>query len=225
MAFPPKRTLSQDSDFSNTFEWLISFDTVTSDNLKYRQSIPSDIMRFDDLDFFSHSSSPITTLLGRTALGVDFDYSCLEGLDNQLLFHPTDAFAAICWAEAVDEPAGPLPDYLRSRLAPITSVDVERLVTSSDDLSESDTDESLTFTDDILPALQSRESFAPMKSLPNVTITAFDERTPLANPCYIPGESDISFPVHNYREQPKAPRIAAFRAYLPLRRKSSSLVA
>jgi len=48
------------------------------------------------------------SVLDRTAIEFDFDYSCLEGLDEQLLFFPTDAFAVICWADAVDDPSSKL---------------------------------------------------------------------------------------------------------------------
>ncbi|KAG7091196.1 hypothetical protein E1B28_010247 [Marasmius oreades] len=36
-----------------------------------------------------------------TALNVDFDYSCLEGLDDQLVLRPFEAFADICYECAV----------------------------------------------------------------------------------------------------------------------------
>jgi hypothetical protein len=43
-------------------------------------------------DGFDHSS-----------WGLDFDHSCLEAIDDQLLVSPTGAWADICWAEAVKE--------------------------------------------------------------------------------------------------------------------------
>lgn len=36
-----------------------------------------------------------------TALNADFDYSCLEGMDDQLVLRPFEAFADVCYADAV----------------------------------------------------------------------------------------------------------------------------
>ncbi|KAF9268507.1 hypothetical protein L218DRAFT_852737 [Marasmius fiardii PR-910] len=38
-----------------------------------------------------------------TALNADFDYSCLDGLDDQLILHPFEAFADACYADAVQD--------------------------------------------------------------------------------------------------------------------------
>ncbi|KAJ7625530.1 hypothetical protein FB45DRAFT_68058 [Roridomyces roridus] len=55
-----------------------------------------------------------------TSLDVAIDHSCLESLDDQLLHHPRESFADICWAEAVQDfvrespqrsqKASPVPD-------------------------------------------------------------------------------------------------------------------
>ncbi|KAL0579632.1 hypothetical protein V5O48_002404 [Marasmius crinis-equi] len=36
-----------------------------------------------------------------TALNVEFDYSCLEGLDEQLILRPFESFADVCYTDAV----------------------------------------------------------------------------------------------------------------------------
>jgi hypothetical protein len=94
----------------------------------------------------------MTAILDPTTLDVEFDHSCLEGLEYQLLFFPADAFAAVCWAEAVDEPAGRLPDHLLSRMPAISEDWVDRCGTSSDE-SESDSDECRTFNEDVVAPL------------------------------------------------------------------------
>lgn len=59
---------------------------------------------FDDLD--------------NALLGVDFDSSCLEALDDQLILRPTDSFAAVCWADAVRDhsPDRPRKDWIALEL-------------------------------------------------------------------------------------------------------------
>ncbi|KAK7036482.1 hypothetical protein VNI00_011679 [Paramarasmius palmivorus] len=38
-----------------------------------------------------------------TGLDVEFDYSCLEGLDEQLILRPIISFATVCYADAIDD--------------------------------------------------------------------------------------------------------------------------
>ncbi|KAH6910276.1 hypothetical protein BKA70DRAFT_119783 [Coprinopsis sp. MPI-PUGE-AT-0042] len=46
-----------------------------------------------------HSRRPswVATVLDPTTLGLEFDHSCLQGLDHDLLFNPREGFAAVCW--------------------------------------------------------------------------------------------------------------------------------
>ncbi|KAJ7087707.1 hypothetical protein C8R43DRAFT_307527 [Mycena crocata] len=41
--------------------------------------------------------------IDRTSLDIAFDRSCFESLDDQLLHHPTQSFADVCWADAVHD--------------------------------------------------------------------------------------------------------------------------
>jgi len=44
-------------------------------------------------------------VIDSTSLGISFDRSCLDSLEDRLLLHPFEAFADICWNNAVyDEP-------------------------------------------------------------------------------------------------------------------------
>ncbi|KAJ6514892.1 hypothetical protein C8R47DRAFT_494711 [Mycena vitilis] len=52
----------------------------------------------------SSSSSQCVPWIDRTSLDIPFDHSCFDALDEQLLYHPTQSFADVCWAEAVHEP-------------------------------------------------------------------------------------------------------------------------
>jgi hypothetical protein len=41
--------------------------------------------------------------IDRTSLDIAFDHSCFDALDEQLLHHPTQSFADVCWADAVSD--------------------------------------------------------------------------------------------------------------------------
>ncbi|KAJ7504152.1 hypothetical protein B0H11DRAFT_506020 [Mycena galericulata] len=61
------------------------------------QSIPTDIP--------SSSRGPTGQMpwIDRTSLDIPFDRSCFDSLDDQLLHHPIQSFADICWADAVQD--------------------------------------------------------------------------------------------------------------------------
>ncbi|KAF8070382.1 hypothetical protein FPV67DRAFT_1651821 [Lyophyllum atratum] len=218
------QTLSQDSDFPQTFSWSTSPET-TKGQKPYAQSIPSDILRFDDFESVFDSNSTISAVLDRTTLDLEFDSS----------FLPADAFAAVCWAEAVDEPAGHLPDQLLRRMPAIKSeCVVHRLGTSSDE-SESDTDECHTLDEDLIVRLPIQtyddiHNAYASKSSPietNSHLTSFDgsEQFITPKPWFThldPAESIGLFPVTNHHQRVKITGIATLRAYLPLRRKKST---
>jgi len=196
----------------------------------YAQSISSDVWRFDDLEIVRDTASTIPAVLDRTTLDVEFDHSCLEGLEYQLLVFPADAFTAMCWAEAVDEPAGSSSDHLLHSMHAIRN-EVDRSSTSSDE-SESDTDECCTFNGDAIAplAIQSCGDTlnACVTKLPRIEMknhyTSFDasEHFITLEPRFTqldPAESIGLFPVPNHHSKVKTTRIATLRTYLPLRRK------
>jgi len=41
--------------------------------------------------------------IDRTSLDIAFDRSCFDALDEQLLHHPVQSFADVCWADAVHD--------------------------------------------------------------------------------------------------------------------------
>ncbi|KAF5386031.1 hypothetical protein D9615_002326 [Tricholomella constricta] len=243
-----KRKVSQDSDFPRTFSWSTSFDTIQS-RKPYAQSIPSDIPRFDVFETVLDIAPTITAILDRTTLNVDFDYSCLDELDDQLLFFPTDAFAAICWAEAVDKSAGPYPGHLESRVPEKSNEQVEGLGASSDE-SESDSDECHSFNEDTIPLLEI-QTCSDIVDAPAMTLTvsvqpafldashepsekietkrqvltSFEFVTLEHRPTqFNPAESIGYFPVPSYQHKVKTTGIGAFCTYLHLHRRKSSVV-
>lgn len=59
---------------------------------------PADVEDRDLIDE-EHSRRPswASAVLDPTALGLNFDHSCLQGLDHDLLVSPQEAFAGTCW--------------------------------------------------------------------------------------------------------------------------------
>ncbi|KZT21110.1 hypothetical protein NEOLEDRAFT_803549 [Neolentinus lepideus HHB14362 ss-1] len=64
---------------------------------------PNPMPRNEVLSFLDDDEVTLSDWIDRTLLDLCFDLSCLEELDDQLLLAPLDAFAAICWADAVDK--------------------------------------------------------------------------------------------------------------------------
>lgn len=63
-----------------------------------------DYISFSSRSQDSHSSrdAPIdSTDLTASGLRLNFDKSCLDSLDDQLLLYPTESFADVCWGDAV----------------------------------------------------------------------------------------------------------------------------
>lgn len=147
--FPGSLRISQDSGISNNFPWPTAVEMNPQTSLSYEQSIPSDIHHRSD-GFEAISDVFIATLalvFDPTTLDIEFDHSCLDGLDSQLLYFPTDAFAAVCWAEAIGSPLQPVRDQSRPRPRHDALRYEQALVESSDE-SETDSDTCRTFNDD-----------------------------------------------------------------------------
>lgn len=74
--------------------------TLTPDTDVYNNS---DLMSDKDLMSLCDDQLTLHDCIDRALLDYGFDLSCLEELDEQLLLAPLEAFAAVCWAEAVDK--------------------------------------------------------------------------------------------------------------------------
>ncbi|GLB37341.1 hypothetical protein LshimejAT787_0403920 [Lyophyllum shimeji] len=229
-----KRTLSRDSDFPRTFSWSTSAETIDGPEL-YAHSIASDILKFDDLEIVPDTPSMFPAVLDRTTLDVGFDYSCLDGLEHQLLFFPADAFAAMCWREAVEDPSGPAPDHsLLSMPSMMGEHWLDRSSTPSDE-SETDTEECRTFSDDAIAPFIMRSSGGTFDAHPTKPLS-IETKSPFTSldagdHCitfeprfahFNPAESIGLFPVPNPRLKIKTTAIATLRTYLPLGRKKTS---
>lgn len=76
----------------------------------FPRTVPQDIYKSgtDEGDEDENSwddRSPLFEIFDPTTVDVKFDHSCLNILDAQLLLHPFEAFADVCWADAVYQPA------------------------------------------------------------------------------------------------------------------------
>ncbi|KAG6861695.1 hypothetical protein C0995_013264 [Termitomyces sp. Mi166 len=231
-----KRTFSQDSDFPHTFSWSSPSDTMTS-RQSYSRSVSSDIIRFDNLEIVPPITWSIVAALDPTTLEVGFDHSCLEGLDEQLLKFPTDAYAAICWAEAVNKPESSSRGLF---LGGSPANDGENSDEPSDGLSDesdSDTDECRTINGyGLSPPIEKYNlTVIPHASDPLLTSPISTKSHFLASfepsekfifgprvTHFDPAHSIGSFPIP--QQKVKATAVAGIRAYLPLRRKKSSII-
>lgn len=74
----------------------------------FPRAIPQDVYKSgteDDDDNSWDDRSTLFEIFDPTTVDVDFDRSCLDILDAQLLINPFEAFADVCWADAVNEPS------------------------------------------------------------------------------------------------------------------------
>jgi len=75
----------------------------------FPRTVPQDVYKSgtDEDDEEENSWDDRSTLFeifDPTTIDVKFDRSCLDILDAQLLLHPFEAFADVCWADAVYQP-------------------------------------------------------------------------------------------------------------------------
>lgn len=100
----------------------------------------------DELD----DGTSLAIILHHTILDIEFDHSCFEGLDDELLCHPFDAFANMCWEDAVE----PVSARRSTTPTPWRDSDHDRpssFLGYSSDESDSDSDECRTYTEDDAP--------------------------------------------------------------------------
>ncbi|KAG6886321.1 hypothetical protein C0993_006731 [Termitomyces sp. T159_Od127] len=193
----------------------------------YSQSVSSDIIRFDNLEIVAPIASSIVAALDPTTLEVAFDHSCLEGLDDQLLNFPTDAYAAICWAEAVNDPKDvPRDRFLGS--PPALGGQFPPSDRLSDE-SDSDTEECRTFNRyGLSPPVKTYNlaviphgSHPPHSSTTTHLLTSFGPNEKfIFEPRFThfdPADSIGLFPMP--RRKVKVTGVAALREFLPLRRR------
>jgi hypothetical protein len=168
-------TIYQESALSDIFSWSTSVETKVQAFVSSIQPIPIDIRASQDFDAISDlAPSTITTIFDPTTLDIEFDHSCLEGLDIQLLHCPIDAFAAVCWLEATKT----IPTHLapgnmtRNRNATGEALSPG----SSSDESESDSDECRTRDDNHMSApfaAQDSDTIFAVRSVkPMVSLTS-----------------------------------------------------
>lgn len=65
--------------------------------------VPSNASRLADFTSVIDDRSTWIEVVDQALLDIDFDHTCFDGLDDQLLHCPRAAFAAMCWEEAVED--------------------------------------------------------------------------------------------------------------------------
>lgn len=100
--------MSQESALSDIFSWSTSLETKVRAPTSSLQAIPIDIRASFDFDDDGMSYIVPSTMSSNLDPNIEFDWSCLDGLDAQLLHFPVDAFAATCWMGAT----GTTPTHL-----------------------------------------------------------------------------------------------------------------
>lgn len=140
--------------------------------------------------------SLIATILDPSCQDIEFDRSCLEGLDAQLVHFPTNAFAAMCWLGAT----GTIPTHLTSDPATRnTKVTHEEISSgSSSDESESESDESHTPDDHVATVFVPKESDAAFGIRPMVSSCARLRR--FINNLYQLDDKGLNYPATIRRE-------------------------
>ncbi|KAK0459186.1 uncharacterized protein EV420DRAFT_307282 [Desarmillaria tabescens] len=61
------------------------------------------LARHHETYFHSNETDFLLDILDCTSLATTFDHSCLRYLDLQLLTHPAESFADVCWTDAVHD--------------------------------------------------------------------------------------------------------------------------
>jgi hypothetical protein len=184
-----------------------------------------------------------TAFLDPTTRAVGFDYSCLEGLDDLVVYSPRNAFSELCWDEAVrarvdqntERPYHnspfPLPPRERVRRHHM----LRSPLASSDSESESDSDDCKTYQgedDDYNPPVVGSGDMAVLHTLggfssynlPDGRDQYFNVDDQLTSFMSIEPHFAIAdrknsvgdFPIPNHTRQRSIPnRIAAFCANIP----------
>ncbi|EGO26435.1 hypothetical protein SERLADRAFT_414476 [Serpula lacrymans var. lacrymans S7.9] len=80
-------------------------------------------------------------IFDRSLRDVEFDPTCLDALDNQLLLSPTDSFSDVCWAEAVRDDTVTVLQPLQPRIRKSDTVYYNRNKVASDEDPYHDWDE------------------------------------------------------------------------------------
>lgn len=180
---------STESDpFPDLLPWETLFEAqIWSNRLSTDQSVPSDVSRAEE-----SIESPVesrmfdpSVILDPTSIEFGFQYSCLRGVDDKVLYSPHAAFAAVCWEGATissqdEEHDGSalcrdpfsMLDLDEEPLTPSSGnehhirVPISASLLWSDDDSDSDSDECRTYHDDYTPVATIRDNATIMEAHP-----------------------------------------------------------
>ncbi|KAJ2918274.1 hypothetical protein MD484_g2142, partial [Candolleomyces efflorescens] len=193
-AFAPRSFGSASSTESDPFPDLLPWEAlfeaqIWSNRLSTDQSVPSDVSRAEE-----SIESPVesrmfdpSVILDPTSIEFGFQYSCLRGVDDKVLYSPQAAFAAVCWEGATissqdeEQPDGSalcrdpfsMLDLDEEPLTPSSSgyehhirVPISASLLWSDDDSDSDSDECRTYHDDYTPVATIHDNATIMEAHP-----------------------------------------------------------
>ena len=90
---------------SHTRSQSIPSDVTKPDNDTFRETVTihheTNAIHEDDADTIDEAHLLLSSILDHTTLMAGFDKSCFDGLDDLVIHDPFEAFAEICWQDAV----------------------------------------------------------------------------------------------------------------------------
>ncbi|KAF9523867.1 hypothetical protein CPB83DRAFT_651833 [Crepidotus variabilis] len=148
--------MSTTSINSELFPELLSWSAIidfTQRSAALPQPIPSDVTEEDETDISTvderRTSASLSQIFDPTTLAIGFDISCLDGLDDRLIYTPKESFVDWCWSECVGTPPSETAKVVEECRTPTPStlkvkLDRRSLFDWSSDESSSDSDECAT---------------------------------------------------------------------------------
>ncbi|KAF8959953.1 hypothetical protein BDZ97DRAFT_1366668 [Flammula alnicola] len=154
--FSVSTTINSDL-FPELLSWSAMMDTQPASPCS--QKFPSDVSKrepdVETVDTVLGATLCLSLIFDPTSLDFGFDHSCLEGLDDLLVYSPTEAFEESCWTEATHSHSDRMSTAVPFPFPPSSKKSMRRrrtrspLVTSSSsDDSDTDSDECMTFKED-----------------------------------------------------------------------------
>ena len=90
---------------SHTRSQSIPSDVTKPDNDTFRETVTihheTNAIHEDDAITVDEAHLLLSSILDRTTIAAGFDKSCFDGLDELVIHDPFEAFAEICWLDAV----------------------------------------------------------------------------------------------------------------------------
>jgi hypothetical protein len=226
---------------SHTRSQSIPSDITKPDTDTFRETVTihqeTNAIHEDDADTIDEGNLLLSSILDRTTLMAGFDQSCFDGLDDLIIHDPFEAFAEMCWEDAVGHngstpsmrattPTQQLPNKPTGRrklpsLSGITRISTERDGDVGKDRTYTNYDEEPVSPSDC-PSSPSEENLRTMRNTLLSTFSDDDEATSFVifeAPVLSPNRYDSvgHYPIPSSRPYKKVAsnRIATFCSNLP----------